>query len=665
MKFTLRAKLIVTFLLLITIPMAVLGINSFKRSVDIMKNELEAGVASTLEDVNNLIEIYFRGLEENLVMLATDSSVEQIASNPDASVQMMDTFDKFAKSHPDILNVYIGTRDKTMYIYPEQTLPDGYDPTSRPWYQGAMSKNGLVWTEPYEDAGTKKMIISVAKPVYDSKNGNEFVGVMALDISLEQLSNVINSIKVGDKGYVILIDKSGNTITHPDKTLLNQPIPVQEIADAVAKDASGNVHYMREENGVMEEKIAIFSTNEKLGWKVMGTVYLNEIHTEYNQLLSSSLMIGLGALIAAILIAIFIANAMAKPIRLLTKDMERMKGGDFSVRCQVNTKDEIGFLAESFNIMAAGLKDMVAQVREVSSNVIASAETLAATTQQTSASAEQVSRSVEEIAKGATDQAGEAEKGASLVSGLASKFDLLSDRTKEMTQVSEKVMDVNMKGMQNVELLKDKTRLNNNATERIVTAVDRLDEQSKHIGSILETISSIAEQTNLLALNAAIEAARAGDAGRGFAVVAEEIRKLAEQSGRSADKINEIVVNIQQQTNETVHIMKEVKDRNKEQVMAVDDVNESFNDISQAIQMIGNKIEEINSYAAGMNKDGQQIVAAIENISAVSEETAASSEEVSASMQQQTSAIEEVARAAEHLNELAAQLNSEFSKFKI
>lgn len=454
-------------------------------------------------------------------------------------------------------------------------------------------------------------------------------------------------------------------MTHPNKELIRKPIPVQEIAEALSQNAAGVVSYATKENGKMEKKYGVFQTLDRTGWRLLATIYEKEINQQYSSLLRSTLLLGLLALGVAGIISLFLANGIARPLKTLSKDMDQVKEGDFRVHCEVKTKDEVGSVAESFNVMAQGLKDLVAQIRQVSRDVSEAAEILAATAEETSASSEEVAKTVEEIAKGATEQAAEAEKGSTMVSNLAGRIEKLKSDSQEMTKVTEKAMEANLQGVNAVSSLKDKTKINNEATSRIVSAVTQLDRESKDIGSILETISSIAEQTNLLALNAAIEAARAGDAGRGFAVVADEIRKLAEQSGKSAGQIKGIVEGIQSHTAATVDITKEVEVRTKEQGIAVEAVNASFEQISKSMDLIAQRIETITEYVLEMSRDGQNIVGAIENISAVSEETAASSEEVSASMQQQASAIEEVARAADKLNGLALKLSNEMNRFKI
>ncbi|QXM06794.1 methyl-accepting chemotaxis protein [Crassaminicella indica] len=664
-KFGIGAKLSIVFILLITIPLLTLGISFYQKSIQIMEDNLKDDSFRLIKEIEHSINNKMLGFEESVVQMSHEANVQQILGNIDSSEWMMKNFYGFIKGHPDAESIYIGTKNKDMFIYPENELPEGYDPTERLWYKQAVSQNGIVWTEPYTDAATGKQIITVAIPVYNSFNNNEFVGVLAADISLETLASHINTIKIGKKGYPVILDRNLNAMIHKNKEFIGKPLPIEEINKALTEQKEGYVDYEWEENGENQKKFAVFTRIDKLGWTIIGILYLDEIKENVDALQNRALIIGGLSLLIALLISRLFSKGLTKHIRALLEDMEKIKQGDLTVVSKIKSNDELGRLGEGFNVMIDEIGSLVKNVQHASKEVLASAENLAATSEETSASAEEVARTVEEIARGATEQAGDAEKGAMLTSKLADKFSELTNNTENMLNSANEVMEANIDGVKAVDDLKDRTALNTKATEEIEKAIMELDNKTKYIGGILDTIASIAEQTNLLALNASIEAARAGEHGKGFAVVADEIRKLAEGSREAADEIKDIVLNIQRDSNNTVQIMTQVKERSQEQNDAVGKVTGSFHRISQSIDGMISKIELIDKFVKELNTDKDAIVEAIENISAVSEETAAASEEVSASMQQQSMAVEEVARAAERMNDLALKLNKEIIRFKI
>ncbi|QZY54825.1 methyl-accepting chemotaxis protein [Crassaminicella profunda] len=658
-----RFKLIVIFIILIALPLVALGQNAYSKSVDLTQKELEQSSFQLIKQLNVSISNYLNGIENFIQFMPNEDSIKELYENPDTLKVVMKKFEDFKKSREDILSVYIGTKDKKMYDYPPTEKEDGFDPTVRPWYIEAKNKNKLVWTQPYKDNSTKKMVISVAVPVRNKKN--EFIGVLAADIALDTLGEMINETKIGQKGYPFVVDATGKIIFHKDETHVGQPLATQAIETAMETKKEGIVNYSWKENKEIHKKFAVFSTLDKLGWNILGSMYIDELEEKTDIILKTTLIVGGIALLIAIFIAYIFSTSLTNPIKTLVHDMEKVSEGDFSIRRKVKRRDEIGQLGENFNRMVEDLGKLVKKVQEASTEVTSSAQNLAATSELTSSAAEEVSATIESIAKGATDQATEAEKGANLTLGLAEKFNQLTIEFNYITKSAEEVMQTSEVSKGVVHELKEKTELNNEGTEKIEEAIFDLDNRIKDISNILTTIDAIADQTNLLALNASIEAARAGDAGRGFTVVAEQIRKLAEESRISSDEIKGIIQNVQDESSNTVQLMGEVKGRTIGQNQAVTDVDQSFDSISNAVHRITEKIEDISDFANQINEEKDLIVNAIENISAVSEETAASSEEVTASMEQQVMAVEEIAAAADKLDELAMGLNRDVEKFRI
>lgn len=444
-----------------------------------------------------------------------------------------------------------------------------------------------------------------------------------------------------------------------------------------------------------------------------------------------NLVMAMGA--AAVLLSLFFAFALAKyilkSVRVLSERVgslqstcvanlqlavEAMAAGDMTMDIHTGTKpldiesrDEFGKLAETFNDLLqqtkatiaattetqANLSGLVRQIQQASNEVGHAASDLAKTSQDVEVASEEVGASMREIASASTQAA----RGASEVAtGTTTQAQALSESTQNIQRLAASVGKVADDAHRAAEAagaageaategttvvaqsMSGMTAIRETVAQS-ASVIHTLGESSQKIGTIVQTINEIAEQTNLLALNAAIEAARAGDAGRGFAVVADEVRKLAERSGSATREIGALISEIQERTAQAVSAMEagtaEVESQTKiaestqQAFLKIQEVFESVNDRVEGIRQATNQMAEVSNE---VSKSISEVAAVVEQSSAAAEELSASAEEVSASVdtvagaaQQQSAAARELVASSDQLQSLAQGLSEAVSTFRI
>jgi methyl-accepting chemotaxis protein len=220
-------------------------------------------------------------------------------------------------------------------------------------------------------------------------------------------------------------------------------------------------------------------------------------------------------------------------------------------------------------------------------------------------------------------------------------------------------------GNESVISVVDKINGIHETVEELGGVIDKLNERTGQIQGIVGVITGISRQTNLLALNASIEAARAGEQGRGFAVVASEVRKLAEESEKSARMISEQITSINAEMIQATATMEYAKNRVSEGIMAVDTTGRSFSRIRRAVKGAAEKIEAMNGAVHTLTAEADSMEKAIGEIRGITQEAAGNTETISAAAQQQLASVEEIASSSADLSHLADELQRLVGKFKL
>jgi methyl-accepting chemotaxis protein len=622
-----------------------------------LANDVKSSTELYLQSFGNTIDRYSRDsrLIDYLKTVKTDE-----AKGLNESWPIVDQdFKHFLELNKNVAVLYVGAETKQFKTSPVLELPEGFDPTGRPWYQTAVqSPDKIMWTEPYEDASSGEYVVTVAKPVLDPAT-KDVLGVVGLDLSLAGLSSMINQTKVSYSGYPVLLDPKGMALVHP--TQQGKDLSKESFAKAMYKNEKGNISYQYQN----KDRELYYTTIADTGWK-LGFVYeTNELLKDAQKLFNIILVFASIAVLIALAVTYFLAKSISNPIRNLQKQVQLVAEGNLTVSVEAKTKDEVGTLTHHFNAMVENMRGLITSVSQSVVTVNESTSNLSAVSEETIAASEEVSRAVAEIASGATTQAEDADETNRRTLDLSLQIEKVNEQAEMMGRLSILAETANKNGLSQMQVLRAKTGESNEVLHNIEEVISGLAEKVEEIEQVIQSITEISEQTNLLALNASIEAARAGESGRGFAVVADEVRKLAEQSSIAADKVRKTITGIGAESVRAVKEMEQTKQIAKDQNNTVTDTERAFDEIAGTMDQMVKSIQQITSEVDIINNYKEEVVASIQSIAAVAEQSAAASEEVSASSEEQVRALATVSQSAEELNDASQALSEMIKHFKI
>jgi methyl-accepting chemotaxis protein len=330
--------------------------------------------------------------------------------------------------------------------------------------------------------------------------------------------------------------------------------------------------------------------------------------------------------------------------------------GDLSVHLTKEKDDEFGRTFDAYNTLIAGLKGIVMDVKGNAGETRNKAQEVAESASQMSTSIQQVATASGEISKGAESLARLAEEASNKVKDTNALFKKLDQNAAASAKIAiESAKKAKEVGTETANV-NDGMRLIKVAVSETSAVVTGLNNAVKEIGKVTDTIKNIADQTNLLALNAAIEAARAGEHGRGFAVVAEEVRKLADESRKSTERINSLIENVQHETDQVMKSIEKVTSESTQGEQVIIRATANIKDVVTSVDSISHMIGEVSDDVRKGTVALETIAKSIESAAATAEETASSSEETSAAIEEQTAAIEELNASAQMLNDASESI---------
>ncbi len=607
MKFRHKVVTASSFLLLITVSLLstqqVMTIRSqTQEHIDSSVNEILTSVGNTVQSEMNAKKDLARSITEVIELNPSSHNyVQNILERPTPKASFL------AIGFGYESNGFVIENDDGWEAGPD------YDPRQRPWFIAAKNKGDLVVTDPYVDASSKNVIISVGTPV---KENGQFLAGMFYDLELTTLSDLVNQVNLFDAGYLFLVTADGTTIAHPQSKYNGEKVgsylPQVDLTQSTQHIEIDGDRYMINLTYIPGENWYVGSViDEAIAYSAVG------------ELRNSAIIYSIIAVIASVIALTLLIRTLMRPLDTLNnaiKDVASGKG-DLTQRLETDTDQEFSELATNFNTFMENLQQQIIESKSISDQILNGTQITAEGAKDSAGAIQTQLQELEQLATAMHEMSVTATEVANNAQGAASA-------AKEADQATVEGSSVVGESTQTINMLSDSIDL-------AVEEVQVLESATANIETILKVINDIADQTNLLALNAAIEAARAGESGRGFAVVADEVRTLAQRTQESTTEIRTMIEQLQSGASSVANAMHQSKGSAVEAVEKADLANNALQRIRDAIQRISDMNLQIASAAEEQSLVAEEINNNTVNIKDLSTQVAESANRTNDAMQAQ------------------------------
>lgn len=656
LRFGFRAKLLSMMLPFTALMVIILIVIAYTVSRSNIMDSSERLLATSAKDQSHQIESWLNRKLDEMKTVKFDIEQSGALTNDVLMQQKLDTYAGLDSAFSG--GFYVSDLSGNVM----QASDSGNSITSATgqiWFTEGITRMNPSFTKAYTDASGNQ-VISASGMLNDLENPRVISG----NLSLDSINIIVNSSVSMPKAESLLIDKTDGTIlVARDASLVSTS--VNSASSAFLQKVSDKMQSGDYAVETLDKNVIVMREISGTNWILVSYIARAEITSEVDMLRNTLVLVAVICLLILCVVTYLTVAVAVKPLKDLTKKIQSMAEGDFTIHINPKGNDEIADIQRSVRSFVHRMREMINDINAITANIQNQADnsSMVSTDMQDSSemqadsmsalndTVDQFSISINEIAESATNLSG-----------------VVADTSADGDDVKEQIVstvEMSKKGREDMQRVNEAMVEIRSSIEALVEAINRVGDASHEITGITALIANISEETSLLSLNASIEAARAGEAGRGFAVVATEISKLADMTANSADDIAKLVGEVDslitaavKQVDVSVTNINESGERINVAVHTFDEIYEGILGVENVISKVIDEIQVVNNVAM--------------DVSAISEEQAASTtliSDTSEGMVEQANNLakqsEQVADGAKILTQTSEELTRQMNKFKV